>query len=302
MGELGLGTWPLGGNAYGHVPKKDAIRVLQRALSLGINTFDTADIYGNGKVESYLGTLATNQKKIRIITKIGYVEENNYAQNFEISFLREQFKKSLIRLKREKLEFLLLHSPPSNILQRSDVRQFLSELKATGLVENVGVSLASVDQYKYLVDWEDIDCIEVIFNMLDQRAIDNGLLRQAATSNWQVIARLPLCSGFLSGKYDLDSRFAVYDRRSRWSPIQLKKWINATKKFDFLVTKERSLVQSALLFCLMTQNVSLVIPGAKTVRQLDELNGVNSRVPQFTEAEYKRIRLIWSDLETVVPK
>lgn len=299
--EIGLGTWPLGGNAYGPVPDSTARAVIQAAFDGGIRLIDTADIYGNGTVETLIGDNIDVRERCRVISKAGYFTEVGREQCFEPKYIRESLQASLHRLKRKQLDVLLLHSPPADLLAKGGVEDALSGLVAEGLIRSYGVSLRHVDDYRELMAWSGQLWVEVIYNLLDQRAAENGLLDAARARGWQVIARLPLASGFLTGRHSRDETFVGSDSRARWGRQQVAAWIDAADRFQFLTTPGRSAVQAAISFCKSTPGVTAVIPGAKSVPQLSEFLALQDAQLDLDAQEYLAARAIWPVISWVVP-
>lgn len=299
--EIGLGTWPLGGNAYGPVPESTARAVLQAAFDGGIRLIDTAGIYGNGTVETLIGDNMEVGEGCRVISKAGYLAEAGREQCFEARYLRESLQASLHRLNRKRLDVLLLHSPAADLLAKGGVEDALRGLVAEGLIQSYGVSLSHVDDYRELMAWSGQLWVEVIYNLLDQRAAENGLLDIARERGWEVIARLPLASGFLTGSHTRDEIFGGSDIRARWGRQQVAAWIDAADRFRFLTTPERSAVQAAIAFCKSTPGVAAVIPGAKSVPQLSEFLALQDAQLDLDAEEYRAARATWAEISWVVP-
>jgi aryl-alcohol dehydrogenase-like predicted oxidoreductase len=296
---IGLGTWPLGGRAYGSVPSSIARAILQRAAEMRIPWLDTADIYGGGTVEGLIGEVFQGAGRPRIVTKFGYVAESSRDQCFAPETFRSRLEQSLGRLRRDHADVLLLHSPPPEVLSDNSVRVALTGLRREGLVSAIGVSLASVRHYALLSDWDDLDMVEVIYNLLDQRAAEFGLLDDARRRGRRVIARLPLSSGFLTTPGRRLRDFEGGDTRRRWPSTQLSAWDAAARRFTFLERNTRSMAQAAIAFCCASPGVSLVIPGAKTLAQLEE--NLASDVRPLSADEFRQARAVWSDISDVVP-
>lgn len=293
MFPVGYGTWPLGSNAYGEVSEKMAIEAVQFAFDSGIRLFDTANIYGDGHVERLLGNTLAKDSEILIVTKAGYKDEDSAAQDFSEMALIKSVEESLERLGISKIPVLLLHSPPRSVLESSEVYRNLRNLVAANLVNCLGVSLRSYRDLDLVLEKPDLEYIEVIFNLLDQRPIDSGFFEKTLKEDIKVIARLPLCMGFLTGKYSLNSKFGKTDRRSRWSQEQIQQWIYGVEKYKSLTNPARSLAQVALSFCLQTSGCTYVIPGMKNKAQVAENIGSIYAGSRLSEIEYLEIRKIW---------
>ncbi len=300
--RIGFGTWALGGNAYGPVTERDAKDAISFSVSAGIDFFDTADIYGNGRAERILGETLCGHADVRIATKAGYLTEEGTRQDFSEKYLTEALESSLLRLRRSCVDLILLHSPPIQVLETRATARTLNRLCANGLARSWGVSLRSIDHFSQALYHTDCAAIEVILNLLDQRAIDSGLLQKAKDLKVDVIARVPLCFGFLSGKYRRGSVFPNSDHRSRWPESQREKWIAAAERFAFLEKRGRSLLQGALAFCLAWPGVSIVIPGMKRAEQVRHNMEASSEKAQLTQNEIKDARAVWREIRDLVPQ
>lgn len=297
--RLGYGTWPLGGYAYGPVGEEEAYAALRRAVELGINIYDVADIYGEGRVEHLLSQ--TVPASAEIIGKVGYLTESGRGQDFTEGHIMSAVEGSLSRLGRSAFGSLLLHSPPAHLLAERTVRDLFERIRAMGITDKVGVSLRSVEDARYVLDWELIEDIEVILNVLDQRAIDVGLVEWCTNANVRLLARVPLCSGFLAGHYAVGSVFPPGDTRSRWPQQQIDRWIAGSE----LVRQHCSdgcLLRASLQFLTATECV-VPIPGMKRPTQVEEvLAAVGAPSPGDLGEEWSRLRGLWrSDLNSLPP-
>ncbi len=145
VARIGLGTWPIGGRAYGEVDEATAIDTMVAALDAGVRLFDVADIYGEGRSELLLGQATAGRDDVVVIGKAGYLDEAGARQDFRPSYLRDALSASLERMGRSQIDTLLLHSPPQDILDSSKVRAGMEALVEKGLVKRVGVSLRHIE-------------------------------------------------------------------------------------------------------------------------------------------------------------
>lgn len=283
---LGFGTWPLGGTAYGPVPPEVARRALVRAVRLGVNLFDTADIYGGGSVERLVGSAVPATAEV--VGKVGYLTESGDGQDFGRAHVLRATHASLRRLAPCRLDVLLLHSPDRTTLTDSAVRSLFEDVVDRGWAGSIGVSLRSVYDAEVALDWPAVRTIEVIFSALDQRPVDLGLVDECRRRGIRVLARLPLCSGLLAGRHLPGRRFGAHDRRSRWPGAQIDAWLEAAGRVRHL-TDDGDLLRAAIQF-LITAGV-VPIPGMKTPAQVDRIVSA-ARSPAGPD-EYERIRDLW---------
>jgi aryl-alcohol dehydrogenase-like predicted oxidoreductase len=295
--KIGFGTWPLGGRAYGAIDDSTAIAALEQAIDYGVRLFDTANIYGDGRAEKLLGKVVSGIPDVLIVSKAGYIAEMKPEQNFTPTYLKSSLEGSLERLNLNCIDIFLLHSPHQKVLIDGHAFDVMEEMKRQGIVNKTGVSLRSVNDFELALKYSGCQVIEVIFNLLDQRPIDTGLLDQASQRGIEIIARVPLCFGLLTNKYKVGSVFPVGDQRSRWTREQMDSWIQGSECFNFLVHSERSLTQAAIAFCVNCQGVKYTIPGMKTPEQVRH-NVVSSQSNyRLTAAEFSQVRKLWSSLK-----
>jgi aryl-alcohol dehydrogenase-like predicted oxidoreductase len=296
---IGFGTWGLGGRAYGTLRQDAAFAAIRTALELGVDLFDTANIYGDGRAERILGKALPADSSVAIISKCGYVREGSSEQVFTRDALRRSVEKSLMRLRRPRLDVLLLHSPPRHALLAGEAFAALDEMRSEGLVDTTGISLRSVDDWELATRWEGCSVVELILNLLDQRAVDRGITEEAEDAGIVLIARVPLCFGLLSGRHRPGAEFRRGDQRSRWPREQLDAWITGAARFGFLARDGRTLAQAALAWVIAQPAVRAAIPGMKTPEQVRE--NVAAHKVQLEPEELQFARATWQEVTSVVP-
>jgi aryl-alcohol dehydrogenase-like predicted oxidoreductase len=301
VSEIGLGAWQLGVNSgWKGMTEDEATALVHKAIELGVNFFDTAPNYGRGTSESRLGAALKNYDRNTIVinTKFGHSDQGktNYASNF----IRESLEGSLKRLQVDYVDSLILHSPPFELLDgnKNDHYEILEKLKGEGKIKAYGASLDSYKEIKLLLDTTKSEVIEVFFNILHQdtaRAFD-----MAKEKNVGIIVKIPLDSGWLSGKYDENSVFT--DIRKRWSASDIRTRAHLVNRIKEIIQPETNLAQMAVSFCLGYGAVSTVIPGNTSIQQLN--NNVESvskpiakelieKLEKFYEEKVKELNLSW---------
>ena len=274
VSEIGFGTWGLGGDAYGPVDDKEASDALQLAFDKGVNFFDTSDLYGAGKSEEILGkTFKKIRDQVIIATKGGMLPHIGLSmpQDFTEQHLRQALENSLKRLQTDYIDIYQLHNPTLDIIENSNAIQTLEKLKAEGKIIEIGISVRSPDDAVIALEKFNFSVIQVNFNMIDQRALDNGLFNLAKENNTGIIIRTPLVFGYLSSKLNGKEKFENNDHRSNWPKEQLKIWAEAPNLFkQYGLYDSRSPVQLAIMFCLSFDGVTTVIPGMMNVEHVKE--------------------------------
>ena len=301
ISEIGFRTWGLGGDkggskAYGPTDDHQSETALNRAFELGFNFYDTADFYGFGHSESVLGkTFTKNRSQVIFAGKVGFVDLNA-SQDFSPAHIRQSLLGSLQRLGTDYIDIYQLHSPSIEILERRpEAFETMKRLKQEGLIKVCGVSLKSPDDGIKLLRIYPVDCIQVNFNLTDQRALQNGLFDLCSEMGVGVIVRTPLCFGFLTGQYADKNKLAESDHRRQWSQEQIKLWHKAPRLFESVLKKRpgQTSAQFALRFCLSYQVVSTAIPGMLTGAQVEE-NSQSSPMGALTPEELAEIHAIYS--------
>lgn len=301
VSEIGLGAWQLGANSgWSSLSEKEAVKMVHASLNLGVNFFDTAPNYGLGSSELRLGKAlkGTDRDTIVVNTKFGHTDLG--GTNYNSGYIRESLEGSLKRLGLDYVDSLIFHNPPFECLDgnKNDHYEILEELKDEGKIKAYGASLDTYREMKLFMETTKGEVIEAFFNILHQdaaRAFDLALEKEV-----RVIVKIPLDSGWLSGKYNADSTFD--DIRKRWSRNDIKvraSLINSLKK---MIGRERSLSQTAISFCLAYDAVSTVIPGNANVAQLNS-NVASATLPiesklveefeNFYQYNVKKLNLPW---------
>ncbi|MBR1584230.1 MAG: aldo/keto reductase, partial [Clostridia bacterium] len=213
VSEIGLGTWQLGTKWGDPFNREEAFRILETAEEAGITFIDTADVYNGGKSEEAIGEyIAEHPDKFYITTKCGRRLNPHTAEMYTPAAIAGFIEDSLRRMKLEKLDLILLHCPPSPVFARDDIFAELDRQKKLGKIAAYGVSIEKVQEGIQAMAY-DISAMEVIFNMFRLKPLDE-LFPLAAKKNVGVIARVPLASGLLTGKYTKDTAFGPQDHRS----------------------------------------------------------------------------------------
>jgi aryl-alcohol dehydrogenase-like predicted oxidoreductase len=278
VSEIGFGTWGLGGNAhgavaYGATSDAESIAALRAACDRGVNFFDTSDFYGFGHSERVLGeALRGMRDRVFIATKAGLLDASG-THDFSPAHLRGALEASLARLGTDYVDLFQLHSPPIELLERQpEVIGCLEDLRRAGKLRAYGASVRSPDEGLVAVERLGLRCIQANFSLLDQRALENGLLERCERLGAGLIGRTPLSFGFLTGQYSAATKFDPHDHRNRWSAEQRERWANALGKFIAALRSRSSHTpaQLALRFCLSFAAVSTVIPGMLTEAHVAE--------------------------------
>lgn len=291
VSEIGFGTWGLGGDAqgavaYGATRDEESIAAVRAACDRGVNFFDTSDFYGFGHSEKVLGeALRGRREQVVIATKGGLLDASG-AQDFSPAHLRGALEASLKRLGTDYVDLFQLHSPPVDLLVRHpEIIGGLEDLRRAGKLRAFGASVRSPDEGLLAVERLGLRCIQTNFSLVDQRALENGLLERCERLDAGVIGRTPLSFGFLTGQYSAATKFDVHDHRNRWSVEQRERWADALGKFIAALGSRSSHTpaQLALRFCLSFRSVSTVIPGMLTEAHVAENTAASDLGPLEAE-------------------
>jgi aryl-alcohol dehydrogenase-like predicted oxidoreductase len=276
VSEVGFGAWAIGGNKHGHsygpTDNAESLRAIARAFDLGCTFFDTADIYGHGLSEKLLAqALQKHRHACVIATKVGNdFYHGPFRKNFDPAFIRFAVEKSLQRLQTDCIDLYQLHNPPLMMLERGEHYSILDDLKQEGKIRHYGVSVHDAYEGVMAIETGKPEVIQVSYNLLRQEPREE-LFTVAQAQDIGLIAREPLANGLLSGKYAADTTFDASDMRAQWPPEYFAFQVQLVEKLRFLAPdSQRTMAQAALRFVLDEEAVSVVIPGMKSVAQVEE--------------------------------
>jgi aryl-alcohol dehydrogenase-like predicted oxidoreductase len=297
VSEIGFGTWGLGGSAYGPVEDASSRAALDAAFERGVTFYDTSDLYGNGHAESILGEVfQARRDRVVVATKGGMLPHSTFVmpQDFSRAHLERALDASLKRLRTDYVDIYQLHSPPIDLPGLDEAVETVAAMKACGKVRVTSISTRSPADAMIAVERYAFDAVEVNFNMIDQRAVTSGLFAMCVERGVGVIARTPLCFGYLSGTLTGDEQLTPGDHRINWPKEQLRRWAQSPRLFAPLIQgRGRTIVQLALQYCLSEPAVSTVIPGMLTLAQVEENTGAIAAGP-LTDTDAERIREIYA--------
>ncbi|MCZ7649101.1 MAG: aldo/keto reductase [Planctomycetota bacterium] len=300
VGEIGFGAWAIGGGArlgdkafgYGDTDDQASLAALARAFELGVNLVDTADSYGHGHSELLVGkAIRQAPRRVFVATKVGAVRRDPEPprKDFSPAYIEQACERSLHRLGVTGIDLYQLHNPPREVIEDPAVWNALRELKDKGRIHHYGISIGRPDEGLLAIEKGEVETIQVVYNLLEREAAEK-LFAKAERHGVGLIVRVPLASGLLSGAYKPGHVFAENDhRRDKYPPDRLARALERVEKLAFLARGAgRTPAQAALKFCLVPDAVSVVIPGAKTAKQVEE-NVSAASAPDITAEELQRI-------------
>jgi len=284
LGVIGFGAWQLGNTEFfGEMDDHTAINLVDEAVKKGVTVFDTAPGYGNGNSERLLGiALKPYRKDVFINTKFGHTPEGH--TDFSVDGLYRSVEGSLSRLQTAYLDSVILHNPGRELLyQTAPIYTALQELKATGVIRHYGVSIDTVSELETVLTHNTVDVIELMFNIIHQSP--KALFEEVQKQGIMLMIKVPLDSGWLTGKYTKDTRFTGI--RARWTNDVITKRLEIIAKIQTLFQKQ-DITHESLQFILHFSAVTCVIPGVRTVAQLQsnvEAQAGTLTIPQIQELE-----------------
>ncbi|WP_394249021.1 aldo/keto reductase [Arthrobacter pityocampae] len=275
---VGLGTWQLGAD-WGAVEDKDAVAVLEAAVDAGVTFFDTADVYGDGRSESTIGAFLRDNPGLDVLvgTKMGRRVDQT-PENYTLANFRQWIDRSRTNLGVDTLDLVQLHCPPTAVYSSEEVYDALDTLVAEGVISNYGVSVERTDEALAAIARGTTASVQIILNAFRLKPLDE-VLPAAQAAGVGIIARVPLASGLLSGKYTTDTAFAEDDHRNynrngaafdvgeTFSGVDYATGVGAAREFADLVPDGVTTAEAALAWIIAQEGVSTVIPGARNPEQ-----------------------------------
>lgn len=299
VSEIGFGSWAIGGPievggkplGWGKVKDDESIDAIKKALDLGVNFFDTADIYGLGHSEELLGKIIGKNKDIIIATKVGNVKVSSgeHKKDFSIEHMEKACEESLKRLKREIIDIYQLHGPSIEELKKGECFENLEKLKKKGKIRFYGVSINTPeDGMEILNRGYECHTLQLVYNLIRQWMREE-VMPKANEFGIGIIARVPFMYGLLTGKFNEKTTFSKDDHRSFNLPRDvLLEGFKKVEKLRFLEKDSNSMALASLRFILSHKSISTTIPGAKNVAQVEE-NCSASEAESLSEEELNKI-------------
>jgi aryl-alcohol dehydrogenase-like predicted oxidoreductase len=291
VSEMSLGSWGLSGDAYGAVDEREQERVLARALDMGFTLFETADVYGAGRMERLIGRVTADRDEAVVVTKGGTDRSTLPARKrFDPPYLRAAVERSLRRLGRERVDVYLLHNPSLDALTRGEALGALDDMKREGKIGHVGVSAGDVEVGRAALR-RGAEVLEIAYNLFHGSDL-HRLAGEVVVSGAGVLARSTLAHGLLAGGWPKDREFPPGDHRAdRWTRPELEKRIDQLEAVRFLVGRDTpTLAAAAVRFVLSSSIVSSAVLGPRSVAQVEDLvRDVGVGPVYLREAELARL-------------
>lgn len=305
VSALSFGAWAIGGT-WGPVQEEESLAALRCALDMGVNFFDTADVYGDGLSERLIARLRKETSQpIHIATKAGRRLDPHTAAGYNRANLTSFVERSLKNLDTEALDLLQLHCPPTEVYYMPEVFGVLDDLVKAGKLQYYGVSVEKVEEALKAIEYPNVQTVQIIFNLFRQRPADL-FFQQAKNRKVGILARVPLSSGMLTGKFKRDSKFdsedhrafnrsgEAFDRGETFSGVDYETGLKAVEELRKICPPGMSLTQFALRWILMFDAVTCAIPGAKRPTQAEE-NFAAADLPALSDEAMEAARSIYEE-------
>ena len=304
ISEVSFGAWAIGGDAWGRTDDDESLRSLHRAVDLGVNFIDTADVYGDGHSERLVARLRRERtEEIIVATKAGRRLSPHVAEGFTRANLAAFVERSLKNLDADAIDLLQLHCPPSAVYDMPEVFGILDDLVAEGKLRHYGVSVERVEEALRAARYPNVQSVQIIFNMFRLKPAEE-FFAVAREKRIGILARVPLASGLLSGKLTRESVFAATDHRSynrhgekfdageTFSGVDYETGLDAVDELRPLVPAGATMAQLALRWILMFPEVTAAIPGARNSRQTED-NVLAADLPPLSDDAMRRVRDVY---------
>ena len=289
VSEISFGAWAIGGS-WGEVDDRESLATLHRAADLGVNFYDTADVYGDGRSERLLAQLKRERsEEIIIATKAGRRLDPHLASGYNRENLSAFIERSLKNLETGALDLLQLHCPPTDVYYNPELFAALDDFVRQGKIRNYGVSVERVEEALSAIEYPGVQTVQIIFNIFRQRPAEL-FFGEAKKRGVGILARVPLASGLLTGKLTSHSQFEAddhrafnrhgeaFDRGETFSGVDYATGLQAVEELRALVPEGMTMAQFALRWILMFDAVTCAMPGAKRPSQAED----NARAADFS--------------------
>jgi aryl-alcohol dehydrogenase-like predicted oxidoreductase len=304
VSEISFGAWAIGG-AWGTVDDRESLAALHAALDGGVNFFDTADVYGDGRSERLLARLKKERKEeFYVTTKAGRRLPKQTPEGYSRKKLTGFIERSLKNLRTDTIDLLQLHCPPTEVYYMPEVFGILDELVKAGKLRFYGVSVEKVEEALKAIEFPGVQSVQIIFNMFRQRPADL-FFAEAQRRKVGILARVPLASGLLAGRMTHNSKFEqgdhrnfnrhgeAFDRGETFAGVDFKTGLRVVEELRRLVPGNATLAQLALRWILQFPAVTCAIPGAKRPPQVAE-NIAASDMKPLPAAVMKKVAALYA--------
>ncbi|MEM1134662.1 MAG: aldo/keto reductase [Bacteroidota bacterium] len=303
ISEISLGTWQVGGKWGQPFDHDNADKILNTAVDNGINFIDTADVYGDGHSEKAVGRLVRNRsEKIYVASKCGRQLQPHTNEQYTPKALRNFVEASLKNMDIECLDLIQIHCPPTQVYYRPEIFEVFEKMIDEGKILHMGVSVEKVEEALKAIEYDCVSTVQIIFNIFRQRPTEL-FFEQAKKKNIGIIARVPLASGLLSGKFSEGTQFgdddhrnfnregAAFDKGETFSGVDYETGLKTVAALQEEFSNVPP-VMLALKWILSFEEISCVIPGASNVSQV--LNNIEaSEFPNLTSDQIASINAIY---------
>jgi aryl-alcohol dehydrogenase-like predicted oxidoreductase len=306
VSEISFGAWAIG-SFWGKVDDNESIAALHRAIDLGVNFIDTADVYGMGKSERLVARLRKERREtIYVATKAGRKLNPHTADGYNKANLTGFIEESLRNLETDCLDLVQLHCPPTEVYYRQEVFVAMDDLVRAGKIRNYGVSVEKVEEALKAIEYPGVQSVQIIFNMFRHRPAEL-LFREALRRKVGILARVPLASGLLTGRMTRETSFSkddhrqfnrhgeMFDMGETFSGVDYETGLRAVDLLRPIVPQGATMTQLALRWILMFEAVTCAIPGAKRPAQVDENFSAGALAP-LTDAQMKAVGSVYDIL------
>ncbi len=304
VSDISFGAWAIG-SAWGAVDDQESLAAMHKAIDMGCNFIDTADVYGDGHSEKLIAQLKKDRpgEQIIVVTKAGRRLPKQVPEGYTAENLNAWIDRSLQNLETDCLDLVQLHCPPTSVYYMPEVFDILDGLVRAGKIRYYGVSVEKVEEALKAIEFPNVQSVQIIFNMFRHRPADL-FFREAIAHKVGILARVPLASGLLTGKMSRDSQFAADDHRNfnrygqsfdmgeTFSGVDYETGLKAVDEIKALVPEGWSMTQFALRWILMFDAVTCAIPGGKRPSQVED-NSRASEMPALSDAQMAKIREIY---------
>lgn len=302
VSDISFGCWAIGGD-WGTVEDSESYTALRAAVDQGVNFFDTADVYGDGRSERLLARLKKEVGGIYIATKAGRRLHPHVAGGYNRQNLTAFVERSLLNLDTDSLDLLQLHCPPTQVYANPEVFAILDDLVQQGKIRFYGVSVEKVEEALQAIQYPNVQTVQIIFNLFRQRPAEE-FFAEALRHQVGILARVPLASGLLTGKFTRETQFSENDHRNynrhgdsfdvgeTFAGVDFESGLQAVEELRSLVPPGMTMTQFALRWILMFDAVTCAIPGAKRPAQVEE-NASAADFPALSQETMQRTREIY---------